>query len=176
MGDLTHQIEVVERNLVRLKQLMPQMPVLQILISRLLVMMGREQSAMLERRLQPYGLTDLEFRALILVYAQRDSGAFPGDLCVNLGQSPATITRLTDALVHRELITRVPDAADRRRLLLKTTATGSATAETLLPFMRDLSSRSYAGFSQQAIEQLLDSLKQLAAAMDDIAARDAAKH
>lgn len=169
LGDLTHQISVMEQSLLRLKQLMPEMPVLQVLISRLLVMMGREQSAMMEKQLQPYGLTELEFRALVLVYAQREVGAFPGDLCVNIGQSPATITRLTDALVNRELITRVPDAADRRRLLLQTTPKGNAMTESLLPLMRDLAYGSYQRFSEHEIAQLLASLKQLAAAMDQIA-------
>lgn len=171
MVSLTSQIREMEAGLRRIGQQIPDMPITAILTSRLLVHLGRELANQLDQRLKPHGLSDIEFRALMNVYSFRDTAAYPGELCATLAQSPANITRITDTLVQRGLITRVPDELDRRRLVLKTTEQGNQIAQTLLPLMLESVRASYQDFSPEALEQLLGSLKHLAQALDDAGER-----
>lgn len=157
----------MEAGLNRLQHRAPDLPITQILTSRLLVRLGRELSNMLDQRLRPHGLSEMEFRTLMNVYSFRDTAAYPSELCSSLGQSPANITRITDALVERGLISRVPDEQDRRRLLLKTTEQGEQLVQALLPLMMNSVHASYRDFSAADLHQLLDSLKRLAQAMDE---------
>jgi MarR family transcriptional repressor of emrRAB len=162
------QVQDMEAGLARLAQHVPDLPQIQILTSRLLVHLGRELSSMVDQRLKPHGLNDMEFRTLMNVYSHRESPAYPSDLCASLSQSPANITRITDALVERGLMTRLPDEHDRRRLLLRTTAQGEQLVQTLLPVMLESVRDSYRGFSTEDVQQILGSLKRLAKAIDEV--------
>ncbi len=107
MGTLTEQITAIEAGLSNLQKRVDAVPVTEILISRLLINLGREISNHLDQRLRPFGLSEPEFKVLVSIYASPESGANPGELCAGIGQSPANITRLTDSLVERELILRI---------------------------------------------------------------------
>lgn len=167
MATLSSQIQAIETNLDRLKGRVPDLPLAQILTSRALVTLGRELSAMLDQRLRPYGLSDIEFRALINIYSLQDTGAYPGDLCHSVGHSPANITRITDNLVERGLLGRVADERDRRRLLLTITPQGEQLLQDLLPVTLQSMRHSFLGFSDADVEQLLNSLKHLASVIDE---------
>jgi MarR family transcriptional regulator, negative regulator of the multidrug operon emrRAB len=171
MVTLTNQIQAVETNLERLKARVPDLPVAQILTTRALVTLGRELSAMLDQRLRPYGLSDIEFRALITIYSLQDTAAYPGDLCYSLGNSAANVTRITDNLVERGLLSRVADERDRRRLLLTITPAGEQLIQNMLPVMLQSKRDSFQGFSDANTEQLLSSLKHLARVIDEANAR-----
>lgn len=167
MVSISSQIQEIETGLARLQHQIPDLPVTQILTSRALVFLGRELSNMVDQRLRPHGLSEIEFRTLMNVYSFRETAAYPSDLCTSLGQSPANITRITDTLVERGLISRVPDERDRRRLVLKTTEHGEQLIKTLKPLMMDSVRASYQDFSQADLELLLKSLKHLARAIDE---------
>lgn len=171
MASLTLQIQAIAANLERLKHRVPDLPAAQILTSRALVNLGRELSNMMDQRLRPYGLSDIEFRALISVYSLQDTAAYPGDLCSSLGNSPANITRITDNLVERGLLSRVADERDRRRLLLTITPQGEQLIQNILPVMLQSMRDSFQGFGAADVDQLLNSLKQLAVVIDDANAR-----
>jgi MarR family transcriptional repressor of emrRAB len=156
-----------QASLIRLQHQIPDLPATQILTSRALVFLGRELSNMVDQRLRPHGLSEIEFRTLMHVYSFREIAAYPSDLCTSLGQSPANITRITDTLVERGLISRVADERDRRRLVLKATEQGAQLIEALKPLMMDSVRASYQDFSQADLELLLNSLKHLARAIDD---------
>lgn len=169
MGSLLSQINEMEAGLGRLQAHEPGLPVSQILTSRLLVHLGRELSALVDQRLRPHGLTDIEFRTLMVVHSHRDSGTYPGELCTSLGNSPANITRITDLLVERGLLNRLPDEQDRRRLTLRLSDRGVSLVQRLMPVMLASVQDSYRQFTPQDVEQLLGCLKKLAIALDKIA-------
>ncbi len=110
-----------------------QVAVTETVILRLLVMLGREISALLEQALRPYGLNETEYRTLMTLFSQPDGVAHPGELCASAAQSPANMTRVADGLCERGLITRVACEQDRRRTILRVTAAGEALARELLP-------------------------------------------
>ncbi len=166
MFALTQQITDIETTLNNLQKRVDNFPVTEILISRMLINLGREISFHLDQRLRPFGLSESEFKVLMSIYASPDSVVNPGELCAGTGQSPANITRLTDSLVERELISRVPDEQDRRRLVLQLTSQGTALIKKLMPLSIDRARKNYRDFSRTELKKLLTDLKQLAATID----------
>jgi MarR family transcriptional repressor of emrRAB len=127
--------ELLEANLKSLSLRMPGVPVTSILLCRLLLHLGREMAAMFEQKIRPHGLTEAEFRVLTTLYSHPNGVAHPGELCARASQSPANMSRISDALVDRNLITRVLSVHDRRRMVLRITAQGEELVRELLPKM-----------------------------------------
>src|SRR5882757_991513 len=133
MNNFVSQFELVEANLQNLKARMPELPASSILLCRLLLHVGREMAVMFEQQIRPFGLVEAEFRVLTTLFSQPDGAAHPTDLCVRASQSPANMSRISDALVERGLITRVLSVQDRRKLVLRITPHGEAFVRDLLP-------------------------------------------
>src|ERR1700730_4969849 len=123
----------LEANLQALSTRMPDLPLTQILLCRLVLHMGREMAANLEQHIRPFGLAEADFRVLTTLFSQPDGVAHPSDLCARAAQSPANMSRISDALVSRDLITRVPSGQDRRRMVLRITEQGEDLVRRLLP-------------------------------------------
>jgi MarR family transcriptional regulator, negative regulator of the multidrug operon emrRAB len=129
------RLETLEASLERLRARVPKVSVRRLLLSRLLIEAGRGISTLLERQVRPFGLTEAEFRVLSVLFSQPDGVAHPSELCARTGQSPANMSRISDALVERDLITRVLSAKDRRRMVLGITEKGNALVGELLPLL-----------------------------------------
>jgi MarR family transcriptional repressor of emrRAB len=127
------QFELVESNLESLRKRLPDLPVSGILLCRLLMHLGREMAVMFEHQIRPFGLAEAEFRVLTTLFSQPDGVAHPSDLCARASQSPANMSRISDALVSRGLITRVSSLHDRRKMVLRITEQGEAFVRQLLP-------------------------------------------
>ena len=149
-----------------------EVPIVETSILRLLTLMGREISALLEQLLRPHGLNETDFRILMSLFSQPNGVAHPSDLCAYVAQSPANMTRVADGLCERGLITRVASEEDRRRTILRITADGEALARSLLP---DTTARTKAIFSdmpQSARRALLEQLRAIIAQIDRCTQRD----
>ncbi len=133
MNNFVSQFELVEANLQNLKARMPELPASSILLCRLLLHVGREMAVMFEQQIRPFGLAEAEFRVLTTLFSQPNGVAHPSDLCVRASQSPANMSRISDALVSRGLITRVSSLHDRRRMVLRITEEGETFVRQLLP-------------------------------------------
>src|ERR1700722_3352127 len=133
MNNTPSQFELMEANLQNLTQRMPDLPVTGILLCRLLLHIGREMAARFEQQIKPFGLAEAEFRVLTTLFSQPDGVAHPSDLCARASQSPANMSRISDALVGRGLITRVSSLHDRRRMVLRITEEGEKFVRELLP-------------------------------------------
>jgi MarR family transcriptional regulator, negative regulator of the multidrug operon emrRAB len=169
---LVEQVAAIESGLAHLSAHIPDLPQAEVLASRLLILLGREMTNRLDQRLRSHGLGEIEFRTLMSVYVHTrdDVSAFPGELCSSLGQSPANMTRLTDSLVQRGLIARFPDEHDRRKLGLRITNEGNQLVNALLPVMLESARSNYAALSQTDLHELIQTLKRLAAVLDQQAA------
>jgi MarR family transcriptional repressor of emrRAB len=127
------QIASLEANLARMGQLMPEMPRRELLLVRLVRNLAHDLGLMLEHKVRPHGLGEGEFRVLTALYSQPQGTAHPGDLCARTTQSPANMSRITDTLVEQALITRLPSADDRRKLVLSITEKGTALVRAAMP-------------------------------------------
>jgi MarR family transcriptional regulator, negative regulator of the multidrug operon emrRAB len=168
MNNTPIQIELMEANLQNLKQRMPDLPVSGILLCRLVLHIGREMAARFEQQMKPFGLAEAEFRVLTTLFSQPEGVAHPSDLCARTSQSPANMSRISDALVARGLITRVSSVHDRRRMVLHITAEGEEFVRQLLPKLHQPLRRMLKDFPESEQRQLADQLKRLAAELDQL--------
>lgn len=152
---------MIEANLRALSARMPDLPFNEILLSRLMLQLGREMAAKFEQQIRPFGLAEAEFRALMTLFSQPEGVAHPSDLCARAGQSPANMSRIADALVSRNLITRVLSVQDRRRMVLRITEEGEDLVRRLLPTMFVSLRGLLAPFSESEQGQLISQLKRL---------------
>src|ERR1700724_4749958 len=156
----TH-FDKLEANLRSLSARVPDLPFNEILLCRLLIHIGREMASGFEQKIRPFGLAEAEFRVLTTLFSQPDGVAHPGDLCSRAAQSPANMSRICDALVSRDLITRVLSDQDRRRMVLRMTPQGEELVRQLLPKMFAPLRAMLAGFPQAEQQQLIAQLKRL---------------
>lgn len=161
------QLLQIEDRLRKLARRVPALPATETLILRAAAILGRDFNTVLERQLKPAGLSEAEFRMLTGLLAH-DGHASAGDMCVALAQSPANLTRISDALVERGYVTRSPDMEDRRRMLLRLEPAGEQLLQLLLPRIAPDISAPFADFSAAEKQQLLDGLKRLLAGIDGL--------
>ena len=166
------QVTHVEEAAHRISQRLPEMRVQESILCRAAVILGRDLTSRLDQLLAPAGLAELEFRLLLNLFA-RGGTAFPGELCPALAQSPANLTRISDLLVERGLITRAPDPDDRRKLALSLTPAGEQLAKELAPQLTSYMTRLYRGLSDADRIQFMEYLKRLVGALDSLAIEDA---
>lgn len=165
---LPEQIEAVETHLRQLALRLPEMPVEAVLIMRLVVLLAHDINQMLEHLTRPSGLAEGEFRVLTALFVEPSGGAHPTDLCSRATQSPANMSRISDELVERGLITRVPSDLDRRKTVLQITAAGEELVLGLLPAMF-VRLRAAGGQHTPAEKKvLITELKKLAASLDSL--------
>ena len=163
MNNADIPLGVLEANLLALSARLPAVPLTQVLLCRLMLHMGREMSAMFEQQIRPFGLAEAEFRVLTTLFSQPDGAAHPGDLCLGAEQSPANMSRISDALVSRELITRVLSDRDRRRMVLRITERGEQLVRELLPKLFAPLRGLFAEIPEGEQRRMVDQLKRLSA-------------
>ena len=154
--------DIMEAHVKALGARVPDLPQSEILLCRLLMHLGREANAMLQQQIRPFGLAEAEFRVLMTLFAETEGIAHPSDLCLRASQSPANMSRICDALVARELITRVHSEHDRRRMVLRITLKGEDLVRSLLPNLCVPLKQMLSGFSAQQQLDLIAQLKRLA--------------
>jgi MarR family transcriptional repressor of emrRAB len=132
-GRLEQRAADIQATVARIASRLGEVPVTETVILRLMVLLGREISALLEQVLRPHDLNETDFRSLMMLFSQPDGVAHPSELCTSVAQSPANMTRVADSLNERGLITRVGSEQDRRRTILRITPAGEALVRALLP-------------------------------------------
>jgi MarR family transcriptional regulator, negative regulator of the multidrug operon emrRAB len=167
------QFDMLEASLGRLRARMPEAPMAQIMLTRLLLHIGRGMGGMLEQQIRPFGLAEAEFRVLTALFSQPEGVAHPSDLCARASQSPANMSRISDALVSRDLITRVSSVQDRRRMVLRITEHGEALVRRLLPLLHARINEIFGDFSDAELELLTAQLKRLGLKLDQVMEREA---
>src|ERR1700732_2896596 len=168
INNTASQLELVEANLQSLSTRVPELPASGILLCRLLMHVGREMAVMFEQQIRPFGLAEAEFRVLTTLFSQPNGVAHPSDLCVRASQSPANMSRISDALVSRGLITRVSSVHDRRRMVLRITEEGEGFVRDLLPKLHAPLRSMLKDFPESEQRQLAAQLKRLGAELDQL--------
>jgi MarR family transcriptional repressor of emrRAB len=123
-------------------------------------------SAMLEHEIRPFGLTEVEFRVLTTLFSQPDGVAHPSELCSKTSQRPANMSRICDALVSRDLITRLSSLRDRRKMVLHITEQGEELVRRLLPTLYGPLRDMFKDFSDEDQQRLVGQLKNLIAKLE----------
>jgi MarR family transcriptional repressor of emrRAB len=167
MNNPDSPFDKLEANLRALSARVPDLPFTGILLCRLVLHLGREMAAGFEQKIRPFGLAEAEFRVLTTLFSQPDGVAHPSDLCARADQSPANMSRISDALVSRDLITRVLSVQDRRRIVLRITEQGEDLVRQLLPKLFVSLRGMLAEFPEAEQRLLISQLKRLHANMQE---------
>lgn len=119
------------------------------------------------RRHQPGRLSVPQFRTLL--FLQRHPGASLSAVAEHLGVSRPTASALVDRLVRRGLVTRSPDPAERRRVVLGLTDAGhQQLAEARRRTQAHIAQR-LAGCRPEELAALADGLRLLQRLAEEVA-------
>ena len=121
-------------------------------VGRLLIGVARELRTVVDRQVQPLGLTMQQ--AELIVWTHRQHGATPTQLTELLLTDDAGVSRLVDRLEAKGLITRRVHGRDRRSRELRLTPSGRALATRLMRFAARGNEKLLAGLSPQETRQL----------------------
>ncbi|HEV8654793.1 MAG TPA: MarR family transcriptional regulator [Candidatus Limnocylindria bacterium] len=121
-------------------------------VGRLLIGVARELRTVVDRQVQPLGLTMQQ--AELLVWTHRQRGASPTQLTELLLTDDAGVSRLVDRLEAKGLITRRVHGRDRRARELQLTPSGRTLATRLGRFAARGNEKLLAGLSPQETAQL----------------------
>lgn len=113
--------------------------------------------------LESHGLTGPQ--ALILKALQPGSLS-AGELASRVSLSQGTVTDILNRLEQRQLIQRVRDTKDRRRVQVQTTAAGLALLAQSPPLLQERFAERFNNLQEWEQTQLLSSLQRIAAMMD----------
>jgi len=80
-----------------------------------------------------HGISQGRFTVLMLLNCCSDVPCTPADLAARAGVTRAAMTGLVDKLEKDGIVTREPDAEDRRSVLVQLTRVGQALLERMLP-------------------------------------------
>lgn len=173
MGRVVEHLEAMELGIGRVAGMVPCMPQTEVVLTRMLLLVGTEVAAALEHALNPYDLNESDFRVLLMLFSSPNGCAHPGDLCQYATQKPTNMTRISDNLVRAGLITRAPSEADRRRIVLSVTPSGRRFVHKLLPLMFPHVSALFQNFSKADKAEFDRLLHKLVANLDRMnAAKD----
>jgi MarR family transcriptional repressor of emrRAB len=168
------QVARIRQSAQQIAERCPQMRVDESLLCRVLVLVGRDLIARLDQLISPEGISDLEYRLLLMLFAQGGS-ASPGELCGQLAQSPANLTRIGDLLTSRDLIHRAPHPMDRRRQIISITPAGEQMVQLLLPRLTSAMTQLFDGFAPEERARFLEYLMRLMQALDSVPAASPAE-
>lgn len=104
--------------------------------------------------LRPLGINHPEYNLLMMLYGTVGNTLNPSQLAEAAGEKNANITRLSNELCDKQLVTRNADASDRRKVSLTLTRAGVAMIEGLLPDIGALLDRQAAGLQPREMVQL----------------------
>jgi MarR family transcriptional regulator, negative regulator of the multidrug operon emrRAB len=169
------QVAHVEKNLKGIRRKVPQLPLVEVMVLRVAVILGRDLHVLLEGLLKPARLTEAQYRVLLALFSHAGS-ACAGDLCAALAQSPANLTRVSDALVRGGYIKRGLHARDRRKIMLTLQPAGEKLLRGLLPRISGHVAAAFADFTAIEKKRLLADLKRLLAGIESSGARGHAGH
>jgi len=123
------------------------------LIKMLAQTVGRE----LDRRMADLGLTDAQWKPLLLLHQGVCSTA--ADLSRSACHDTGAVTRLVDRLEAKELVRRLRSADDRRVVHIELTDAGEKLAAEVPRIIVELANQVLSGFSPDEFVQFKDLLK-----------------
>lgn len=104
-------------------------------LSYLIARVNRMVEDDLTRRLQPGGFSIEHYRVLKVLDHERPLAM--GELATRVLVEPATLTKIIDRMVSEGLVVRLPDPADRRKVLISLSPAGESSALDLLKIGKD---------------------------------------
>jgi MarR family transcriptional repressor of emrRAB len=171
MARLTDCIDMLDEGIARVHKVIPDMPMVDGTLARLLLLVSGGVQQELQRKLKPHKLSDSDFLTLIILFSRPDGSSSPSELCDYTSQGAANMTRIANVLVKRGLITRGTSHEDRRRVLIRITAAGRRFVRQMLPSLFPGLIMTFANFRDSDKRGLSRLLRKLACNLDRMEAQ-----
>ncbi|KIZ39709.1 MULTISPECIES: MarR family winged helix-turn-helix transcriptional regulator [Rhodopseudomonas] len=120
---------------------------------------------------EAFDITVTEWRTLAAIVQQQPCAA--SDLALHLGSDKALIGRLLKKLEQRKLISIAEDPADRRAVVVRTTAAGDAAYRKIMPFAQQRQAALLRLLTEAEREQFWSILNRLIVHVDALSDEDA---
>jgi len=118
--------------------------------------------------LKPFGISHPEYDVLMMMYGTPDQSLSPTQVAEAAGEKSANVTRLTDQLCEKGLISRGSNEEDRRKVTLTLEPAGVALIERMLPQICGLLEAEVSGLGddeqlrlETLLKKMLDGLESL---------------
>lgn len=105
----------------------------EVLLSRMQFIIFKKLHELMNENLQPFGINDTIWTALIMLYSSPDRYIYPSDLSHIVVSSRTNITRFSDEMVKKGWVSRKGHDTDRRKVVLTMTDAGIAFVESIMP-------------------------------------------
>lgn len=105
----------------------------EVILSRMQFMIFKKLQELMNLSLQPYGINDTIWTALIMLYSSPGRYIYPSDLSHIVVSSRTNITRFADEMVKKGWVSRKGHDTDRRKVVLTLTAAGTELVESAMP-------------------------------------------
>lgn len=138
------------------------------LMRRIVNLVGNE----IERRMEPLGLTDAQWKPLLRLFASSDTTV--AALARGCHLDAGAMTRLLDRLEAKNLCRRIRSVEDRRVVNLELTEEGREAARQIPDVVAEVQAAAAAGFSQAEFDQLKGYLDRVLANVLPFSEADAA--
>lgn len=122
------------------------------LVNRLGQLLSRE----IDRRMVDLGLTDAQWKPMLLL--QQGSCTTAADIARVANLNTGAVTRLLDRLEHKGLVRRTRSRDDRRVVLLELSAEGRRVADQIPGIISEMANHLLQGFSTQDFARFKDYL------------------
>nr|WP_243049314.1 MarR family transcriptional regulator [Dyella sp. RRB7] len=162
----------MDEGITRVREFIPELPLQEVMLTRLLLLVGGNLLDELEFNLKPYDLNDSDFRTLMMIYSSPSGSASPTELCEYAQQSATNMTRIANVLVKAGLVTRAASAEDRRRVVLSITTAGKRLVRKILPPLFPQVLGAFASLSASDKRTLDRLLRQIALNIDSLTHTD----
>lgn len=116
-------------------------------------------SGEIERRMEPLGLTDAQWKPLLRLFCSSDSTV--AALARGCHLDAGAMTRLLDRLETKNLCRRIRSVEDRRVVNLELTDEGREAARKIPDLVAEVQAATAAGFTQEEFDQLKDYLNRM---------------
>lgn len=144
----------------------PEMPLQDVLLMRLLRVASQGITACIDPLLRPVGLTESSYHTLIIILAAGAEGTTPGSLCIQVGHAPANMTRILDLLRSQKLVAIKVDAHDGRRKRIVITPSGRTRVNTYAAKLAPAITTALGGISDADKRTFERLLREVVASMD----------
>lgn len=158
----------MQAGVARVAEVLPDLPVEDIVLSRMLHIVAGGLEAAEDSWLKPHKLGISEFRTLMMLFSSPGQQSHPSELCERAWQKPTNMTRIIDGLLRRGLVSRRASDEDRRRVILKVTPQGARLIRRLLPRLHPNVTAMFHDFSPQEQRQLRALLEKLSLNIDSM--------
>ncbi|WP_051278379.1 MarR family winged helix-turn-helix transcriptional regulator [Solimonas flava] len=144
----------IERALAGAQTRLPELPYEHMLAARLMAQAHKHAQRLSNAVLKAHDLNYVSYSVLMVLYGAGGAGISARELSDATGEKPTNLTRVCDELCARKLLSRAPDAEDRRRVMLRLTRSGEKLAERVQPEIWNVVARLYGDFSTAELRQL----------------------